>query len=91
MLHSRAHPIALSKPARAYVKIAAVAAALGILLGVAITFASRETLNGLRHHLTLWLILVMAAVVNIVPFGLFGAFWALYRCIRSDLEPPEDE
>jgi hypothetical protein len=91
LIRSRAHPITLSKSARAYCKIAAVAAALGILLGVVITFLSREMLNDLRHHLTLWLVLAMAAVINILAFALFGIFWAIYRWIKRDLEPPEDE
>ncbi len=82
---------ALSRPVRAYGKIVVVAAALGILLGVVITFVSREAVNELRRHLTLWLILAMAAAINIVTFVLFQAFWALFRWIRRDLEPGEEE
>jgi uncharacterized BrkB/YihY/UPF0761 family membrane protein len=89
-LNRNALPLPLSKPVRAYCKIAAVAGALGILLGVVITFVSREAVNDLRHHLTLGLVLAMAAVINVASFALFGGFWALYRWIKRDLEPPED-
>jgi hypothetical protein len=91
LIRSRANPIALSKPARAYCKIAAVAAMLGILLGVVITLLSREMLNDLRRHLTLWLVLAMAAVINVAAFALFGAFWGLYRWIKRDLEPADED
>ncbi len=72
------------KAPRGYFKIAAVAAMLGIVLGVIITFAGRATLNSLRHHLTLGLVLAMAAVLNILSFLLFTAFWSVYRWLRPN-------
>ncbi len=78
-------------PARAYIKIAAVAAVLGVLFGALITFVSREVLNDLRHHLTLWLILALVAAINISSFLLFILFWTVYRWIKRDLEPEEKD
>ncbi len=80
----------VSKSTRAYFKIAAVAGVLGVTLGTVVTFVSREAVNDLRHHLTLGLVLAMAAVINVVSFALFSAFWAVYRWIKRDLEPPDD-
>lgn len=90
---ARARAISLisSKPARATCKIALVAALLGVLLGIVITYVSREAVNELRRHLTLWLILVIAAVINIVSFALFSAFWAIYRWIKRDLDAEADD
>ncbi len=78
-------------PVRAYCKIAGVAALLGIVLGALITFVSREMVNDLRHHLTLWLVLALVAIINIGAVLLFVLSWTLYRWIKRDLEPQEDE
>jgi uncharacterized BrkB/YihY/UPF0761 family membrane protein len=77
-------------PARAYFKIAAVATALGITLGALITFVSRDSVNDLQHHLTLWLVVAIVAIINIGSFLLFAVFWLIYRWIRRDLSPDED-
>ncbi len=90
MPQARAQPI-LSSSARAYCKIVAVAIFLGVALGALITFVSRETVNDLRHHLTLWLVIAIVAIINITSFLLFALFWTIYRWIKRDLDPPEDD
>jgi uncharacterized BrkB/YihY/UPF0761 family membrane protein len=85
-------PAILSSPrARAYCKIVGIAIVLGIVLGVLITFVSRENVNDLRHHLTLWLVIAIVAIINIVSFLMFTLFWILYRWIKRDLEPADEE
>ncbi len=69
----------------------ATAGALGILVVAIITFFSREAVNDLRHHLTLWLVLAIAAVINAASFVLFLSFWALYRWIRRDLDAADED
>ena len=76
---------------RAYIKVAVVAALLGAALGGLITFVSRETVNGLRHHLTLWLILALVAIINITSFLLFIFFRLIYRWIKQDLNPTDED
>ena len=78
-------------PKRAYTKIAVVAATLGVLLGALITFVDRESFQDLRHHLTLWLVLAIVVIVNLTSFLLFTLFWAIYRWIKNDLEPPQED
>jgi hypothetical protein len=80
-----------SRKARAYSKIVGTAIFLGIVLGVLITFVSRENVNDLRHHLTLWLVIAIVAIINIVSFLMFTLFWILYRWIKRDLEPAEED
>jgi uncharacterized BrkB/YihY/UPF0761 family membrane protein len=80
-----------SSQTRAYCKIVVVAIFLGITLGGLITFVSRENVNDLRHHLTLWLVIAIVAIINIVSFLLFVFFWMIYRWIRKDLDPDEDD
>jgi hypothetical protein len=81
-----------SNISRGYFKIVAVATALGITIGALITFISRESVNDLRHRLTLWLIIAIVAVINISSFLLFTALYAVYRWIRRDLDvSPADE
>jgi hypothetical protein len=87
----RASSILLSSSARAYYKIVAVAVVLGVVLGALITYVDRETVNGLRHHLTLWLVIAIVAIINIVSFLLFALFWIIYRWIKRDLTPEDEE
>ncbi len=91
MPQSRAPAILRSRRTRAYCKIVGIALFLGITLGVLITFVSRENVNDLRHHLTLWLVIAIVAIINIVSFLMFTLFWVLYRWIKQDLEPVEDD
>ncbi len=91
MPEASAQPIRMSRSARAYCKIVGFAVFLGVALGALITFVSRETVNDLRHHLTLWLVIAIVAIINIVSFLMFTLFWAIYRWIKRDLDPPEDE
>ena len=83
----RAPSILSSSSARGYYKIVGVAVVLGIVLGALITYVDRETVNGLRHHLTLWLVIAIVAIINIVSFLLFALFWIIYRWIKHDFDP----
>ena len=68
-----------------------VAIFLGVVLGGLITFVSRENVNDLRHHLTLWLVIAIVAIINIVSFLLFTLFWMIYRWIKQDLDPVDED
>ena len=91
MSKNRARSILSSSSARAYCKIVGVAIFLGVALSALITFVNRDTVNDLRHHLTLWLVIAIVAIINIVSFFLFALFWIIYRWIKRDLDPSEDE
>ena len=91
MPQNRAQTMLSSRKARAYSKIVGIAIFLGIVLGGLITFVSRENVNGLRHHLTLWLVIAIVAIINIVSFLMFTLFWILYRWIKRDLEPVQED
>ena len=91
MNRSPAEPIAQSKAARASGKVVAVAALLGVVLGGLITFVNRETVNGLRHHLTLWLIIALVAIINITSFLLFLFLRLIYRWVMRDIRPADEE
>jgi len=88
---SRAPAILSSRRSRAYCKITGIAAVLALVLGALVMFISRETVNDLRHHLTLWLVIAIVAIINIVSFLMFTLFWILYRWIKQDLEPMEED
>ena len=87
---SRASATQLPHRARAYGKIVGVALTLGLVLALLVTFVSRESVNDLRHHLTLWLVIAIVAIINIVSFLMFTLFWVIYRWIKRDLEPEEE-
>jgi uncharacterized BrkB/YihY/UPF0761 family membrane protein len=88
---SRVSAIPSTNRTRAYCKIAGVALVLGLLLALLIAVVSRETLNDLRHHLTLWLVIAIVAIINIMSFLMFSLFWLIYRWIKRDFDPPEDD
>ena len=87
MPQSRAPAIPSSRRTRAYCKIVGIALVLALVLGALVMFISRETVNDLRHHLTLWLVIAIVAIINIVSFLMFTLFWILYRWVKQDLEP----
>ncbi len=78
-------------PWRGYCKIVGVSVVLGAILGLLITLVREEMLNDLRRHLTVWLIIAIVAIINITSFMLFALFWAIYRWIKRDLEPVEED
>ena len=43
------------------------------------------------HHLTLWLILALVAIINITSFLLFIFFRLIYRWIKQDLNPTDED
>lgn len=91
MPQSRASAIPSSRRARAYGKIVGTALVLGLVLALLVTFVSRETVNDLRHHLTLWLVIAIVAIINIVSFLMFTLFWVIYRWIKQDLDPERED
>jgi uncharacterized BrkB/YihY/UPF0761 family membrane protein len=88
---SRATAIHSAHRARAYCKIVGVALGLGLVLALLVSFVSRENVNDLRHHLTLWLVIAIVAIINIVSFLMFTLFWILYRWIKRDLDPEDED
>lgn len=68
-----------------------MAVALGLVLGALVSFVSRENVNDLRHHLTLWLVIAIVAIINIVSFLMFTLFWVIYRWIKRDLDPESED
>ena len=91
MPQSRASAIPSRHRARAYGKIAGVAVGLGLVLGALVSFVSRENVNDLRHHLTLWLVIAIVAIINIVSFLMFTLFWVIYRWIKRDFDPESED
>ena len=76
---------------RAYCKVVGVSVFLGVALGTAITLVNRDHVNDLRHHLTLWLVIAIVAIINIVSFLMFTLFWVIYRWIKRDLDPEDQD
>jgi cation transporter-like permease len=75
---------------RGYRKIAAVVALLLAVLAALIVFINEQTVNGLRHHLTLWLIIAIVMMINITSFLVLAALLAAYKWIKRDLDPDDE-
>jgi cation transporter-like permease len=85
----RRPPLPSPNRRRAYRKMAAVAALLIAILVALIIFANQQTVNGLRHHLTLWLIIAIVMIANISSFLILAAMLAAYKWIKRDLDPDD--
>jgi hypothetical protein len=84
-------PIGSPNRARGWRKLFAISVLIVSLLSALIGFVSHETVNGLRHHLTLWLILAIVMIINITSFLIFALLLAAYKWIRRDFVADADD
>lgn len=68
--------------------LACVAAAVAALS----YFVDDQALNVLKHNLSLWSIIALVVIINLVSFGCFVVLCAAWQWVRRDLKPrrPDD-
>lgn len=71
---------------KASVVLAAIAAAVAGLSQLITT----DTIDVLKHSLSLWSIVALVVIINLVSFSCFIVLFFAYRWIRCDLKPPRD-
>lgn len=49
-----------------------------------------DTIDVLKHSLSLWSIVALVVIINLVSFGCFIVLYFAYRWIRCDLKPSKD-
>jgi uncharacterized membrane protein len=76
---------------RAALKAALVAAVVLAALVFSLSVVDQETVYGLKQSLSLWLIMALVVIVNLVSFIVIALLFAAYKWIRRDLDPREDE
>lgn len=57
-----------------------------LLIGLLSHFISGQALDELKHSLSLWTIIALVVVINLVGFICFLVLFAVYQWIRGDLK-----
>lgn len=73
---------------RACVKMAAVLLAIIAAVAVLSQFITVDAIDTLKHSLSLWSIIALVIIINLVAFGCFIVLYFAYQWIRCDLKPP---
>lgn len=77
---------------RACVKIAVVVAAIMLVLAAMVAVVhDGQVLDELKHSLSLWTIVALVVIINLVSFLCFVVLYAAYRWVRRDLKPRRDD
>lgn len=78
-------------PRRALLKIVAVVAGL---LGLALllsTTLSNDVVSQIKFNMSLWSLITVVVIINLVSFACFVILYAAYQWVRSDLKSPRSE
>lgn len=75
---------------RACMKMAVVAVAIIAALAALVLLLDGQALDELKHSLSLWTIVALVVVINLVSFVCFIVLYAAYRWVRRDLKPVRD-
>jgi len=80
-------------PLRASLKIALIVAALLVLAGLLALTIDSQALDQLKLDLSLWSLIAVVLIINIVSFAIFITLFFAYQWVRCDLKNPriEDE
>lgn len=76
---------------RACVKMALIALLAALALIILVIGFDRDVLDTLKHSLSLWTVLALVVIINLVSFVCLVALYAGYRWVRSDLKPRADD
>ena len=76
---------------RACAKMAAVSVLVVAVLAALIWLVNDRMLDELKHTLSLWTIVALVLIINLVSFVCFVVLYAAYRWVRRDLKPRPDD
>jgi protein-S-isoprenylcysteine O-methyltransferase Ste14 len=76
---------------RAALKALIVLAAVAFIIFVLSHFITSREMNALKHDLSLWTVITLVIIINLVSFGCFVAMFAAWQWIRFDLKPPRND
>lgn len=77
--------------ARAALKAAMVAAIVLVVLIGALAIVDADAIYNLKRRLSLWLILAIVVIIDLVSFIVFALLFAAYKWIKRDLDPAIDD
>ncbi len=76
---------------RAALKALIVLAAVAFIIFVLSHFITSQELNALKHDLSLWTVITLVIIINLVSFGCFVAMFVAWQWIRCDFKSPRDD
>ena len=88
---SQAAPPDGTHPARAFCKLVGILAVIAFLIGGLSYLVSERDLEILKHALSLWTLIALVVIINLVSFGCFIAGVAAWQWVRRDLKAPRDD
>ncbi len=78
-------------PRRAVLKMISILAVVLLVLAGLIHFFSDQMIDELKHSFSVWTIITLILIVNLVSFVCVIVMFAAYRWVRGDLRPRRDE
>lgn len=72
---------------RALIKIGVVLFTIVLIVAGLSHFVSAQALDELKHSLSLWTMISLVLIINLVTLGSFIVLFAAYQWIRCDLKP----
>jgi len=76
---------------RACIKTAIVLLAIVLTVTILSQLVTADALDVLKHSLSLWSIIALVIIINLVSFGCFIVLFFAYQWIRRDMKPPRKE
>ena len=74
---------------RGWLKIAFAAGLAILVLAVLISLVSDQVLDELKFSLSLWLIIAVVLIINIISVLSFIVMYSIYRWIKQDFDPED--
>jgi hypothetical protein len=69
-------------------KIALIVAGLLLLAGLLALTVDSQALDQLKLDMSLWSLIAVVLIINIVSFAVFIVLFFAYQWVRCDLKPP---
>lgn len=76
---------------RGLIKITAIFIVTILIIFVCSHFIDEGSLEFLKHNLSLWTIIALVVIINLVSFLCFVAMYFTYRWIKKDFSNKDDD
>lgn len=77
-------------PRRALCKTLLVAGFAGLCVWILSLTIDEGALDRLKFDLSLWTLIALVLIINLVSLASFAVLYAAYKWVRCDLRPPRD-
>lgn len=76
-------------PRRALAKTGFIIVTAILIIAALAYFVNEQALDELKHNLSLWSLIALVIIINLVSFICFIVLYAAYRWVKGDLKAPE--